>query len=158
MISSAKSPASTASNYYTAIKPDCGYSGIELLPDQTFVATTYIKYQPGENKKFGGQYTLQPPGNRHDDGRQITTVKIHDMKKRIFSTLFTLCILPALFLRAQEKKLVVTGAVTAQNGEKLAGASLLEKGTTNATKSDTAGNFKIGVSNANGTLIVSYVG
>lgn len=29
---------------------DCGYSGIELLPDQTFVTTTYIKYQPGENK------------------------------------------------------------------------------------------------------------
>ena len=29
---------------------DCGYSGIELLPDETFVATTYIKYRPGENK------------------------------------------------------------------------------------------------------------
>lgn len=29
---------------------DCGYSGIELLPDQTFVATTYIKYRPGEDK------------------------------------------------------------------------------------------------------------
>ncbi|SIN71690.1 sialidase family protein [Chitinophaga niabensis] len=29
---------------------DCGYSGLELLPDQTFVATTYIKYRPGENK------------------------------------------------------------------------------------------------------------
>lgn len=29
---------------------DCGYSGIELLPDQTFVATTYIKYRPDGNK------------------------------------------------------------------------------------------------------------
>ncbi|MFD2888722.1 sialidase family protein [Chitinophaga cymbidii] len=29
---------------------DCGYSGLELLPDRTFVATTYIKYRPGENK------------------------------------------------------------------------------------------------------------
>lgn len=29
---------------------DCGYSGIELLPDQTFVTTTYIKYRPDENK------------------------------------------------------------------------------------------------------------
>jgi hypothetical protein len=27
---------------------DNGYSGLELLPDGTFVATTYIKYQPGE--------------------------------------------------------------------------------------------------------------
>lgn len=26
---------------------DCGYPGLELLPDGTFVATTYIKYQPG---------------------------------------------------------------------------------------------------------------
>jgi hypothetical protein len=26
---------------------DCGYSGLELLPDGTFVGTTYIKYGPG---------------------------------------------------------------------------------------------------------------
>lgn len=29
---------------------DCGYSDLELLPDGTFVATTYIKYQPGPEK------------------------------------------------------------------------------------------------------------
>ncbi len=29
---------------------DCGYSGLELLPDGTFVATTYIKYRPGPEK------------------------------------------------------------------------------------------------------------
>lgn len=29
---------------------DCGYPGIELLPDGTIVATTYIKYQSGEKK------------------------------------------------------------------------------------------------------------
>ncbi|QDV12690.1 BNR/Asp-box repeat protein [Rosistilla oblonga] len=29
---------------------DCGYSGFELLPDGTFVATTYIKYKPGPEK------------------------------------------------------------------------------------------------------------
>ncbi|TZF81916.1 exo-alpha-sialidase [Pedobacter sp. BS3] len=29
---------------------DCGYSGLELLPDDTFVATTYIKYRPGPEK------------------------------------------------------------------------------------------------------------
>jgi photosystem II stability/assembly factor-like uncharacterized protein len=27
---------------------DCGYPGLELLPDGTFVATTYIRYTPGE--------------------------------------------------------------------------------------------------------------
>ncbi len=29
---------------------DCGYSGLERLPDGTMVATTYIKYRPGPNK------------------------------------------------------------------------------------------------------------
>lgn len=30
--------------------PDCGYPGLEILPDQTIVATTYIKYNPGTEK------------------------------------------------------------------------------------------------------------
>jgi hypothetical protein len=30
---------------------DCGYAGLELLPDGTFVATTYIKYAPGEKER-----------------------------------------------------------------------------------------------------------
>lgn len=29
---------------------DCGYPGVELLPDGTIVATTYIKYRPGPEK------------------------------------------------------------------------------------------------------------
>lgn len=29
---------------------DCGYPGLELLPDGTLVATTYIKYRPGAEK------------------------------------------------------------------------------------------------------------
>ncbi len=29
---------------------DCGYPGMELLPDGTIVATTYVKYQPGPEK------------------------------------------------------------------------------------------------------------
>jgi hypothetical protein len=29
---------------------DCGYPGVELLPDGTIVATTYIKYRPGSEK------------------------------------------------------------------------------------------------------------
>ena len=29
---------------------DCGYPGMELLPDATIVATTYIKYRPGKKK------------------------------------------------------------------------------------------------------------
>ena len=29
---------------------DCGYPGVELLPDGTIIATTYIKYRPGNEK------------------------------------------------------------------------------------------------------------
>ena len=29
---------------------DCGYSGVELLPDGDIVCTTYIKYRPGRDK------------------------------------------------------------------------------------------------------------
>ena len=29
---------------------DCGYAGLELLPDGTFVATTYVKYRKGTEK------------------------------------------------------------------------------------------------------------
>jgi hypothetical protein len=29
---------------------DCGYPGLEGLPDGTMVATTYIKYRPGPKK------------------------------------------------------------------------------------------------------------
>ena len=29
---------------------DCGYPGVERLPDGTLLATTYIKYEPGENR------------------------------------------------------------------------------------------------------------
>ena len=30
---------------------DCGYPGLELLPDGTFAATTYVKYQPGPERQ-----------------------------------------------------------------------------------------------------------
>jgi Neuraminidase (sialidase) len=29
---------------------DCGYPGLEILPDGTVIATTYVKYRPGANK------------------------------------------------------------------------------------------------------------
>lgn len=29
---------------------DCGYPGLEILPDGTFIATTYLKYRPGNKK------------------------------------------------------------------------------------------------------------
>ncbi|MDI1314556.1 FAD-dependent oxidoreductase [Prosthecobacter sp.] len=39
---------------------DCGYPGLELLPDATLVATTYVKYRPGEeqNSVVSTRFTL----------------------------------------------------------------------------------------------------
>lgn len=39
---------------------DCGYPGLEVLPDDTFVATTYIKYQDGpeQNSVVSTRFTL----------------------------------------------------------------------------------------------------
>jgi predicted neuraminidase len=39
---------------------DCGYSDLELLPDGTFVATTYVKYAPGpgKNSVVSARFTL----------------------------------------------------------------------------------------------------
>ena len=44
---------------------DCGYPGVELLPDDTIVATTYIKYQQGNNKQsvVSTRFTLQELDN-----------------------------------------------------------------------------------------------
>ncbi len=36
---------------YSHAGSDCGYPGLELLPDGTFVATTYIKLNPGPEKQ-----------------------------------------------------------------------------------------------------------
>jgi hypothetical protein len=40
---------------------DCGYSGIECLPDGTIVATTYVKYRPGPelNSIVSVRFTLE---------------------------------------------------------------------------------------------------
>lgn len=40
---------------------DCGYPGLELLPDGTLLATTYIKYRPGNDKHsvVATRFTLQ---------------------------------------------------------------------------------------------------
>ncbi len=40
---------------------DCGYPGLELLPDGTLVATTYVKYRPGpeQNSVVSVRFTIQ---------------------------------------------------------------------------------------------------
>ena len=39
---------------------DCGYAGLEVLPDGTFIATTYVRYRPGElNSVVSVRFQLQ---------------------------------------------------------------------------------------------------
>jgi TonB-linked SusC/RagA family outer membrane protein len=52
----------------------------------------------------------------------------------------------------------VTGTVVDTTGEALIGVSVKEKGTNTGVGTDAKGRFNLNVSNANGTLVVSYVG
>lgn len=61
-----------------------------------------------------------------------------------------------VFLKSQE--LIVTGNVVDQEGLPLAGANILEKGTTNGTQTDFDGNYSITVSGRDAILVVSYIG
>ncbi|SIR31571.1 SusC/RagA family TonB-linked outer membrane protein [Maribacter ulvicola] len=53
---------------------------------------------------------------------------------------------------------VINGVVKDEQGMPLAGANIVEKGTSNGTQTDFDGNFSINVSNADAILVVSYIG
>jgi len=52
----------------------------------------------------------------------------------------------------------VTGQIKGENGLPLPGANILEKGTSNGTQTDFDGKFSFRVSNADATLVISYIG
>jgi len=52
----------------------------------------------------------------------------------------------------------INGTVTDQNGSPIPGVSVLEKGTNNATITDSDGKFKIIVADMQATLIIKYIG
>jgi TonB-linked SusC/RagA family outer membrane protein len=52
----------------------------------------------------------------------------------------------------------VSGTVTDENGEPAPGVSIVEKGTTNGTASDTQGKFVLNVADANSILVFSFIG
>ena len=52
----------------------------------------------------------------------------------------------------------IKGTITDKNGTPLAGANILEKGTTNGTQADFDGNFSISVKDDNAVLVISYIG
>ncbi|MES2416665.1 MAG: TonB-dependent receptor [Bacteroidota bacterium] len=79
--------------------------------------------------------------------------------KKIFYALFMLIGLFACSASAQEQPIVLTGSILSSvNSDKLVGASITEKGTGTMVRSDENGNYKIKISNANSTLLISYTG
>ena len=58
---------------------------------------------------------------------------------------------------SENKSIRVTGKVTGENGEALAGASILEKGTSKGVSTDNTGNFTITVDNE-ATLVIRSLG
>lgn len=52
----------------------------------------------------------------------------------------------------------ITGTVTDENGQSLPGVNVLEKGTTNGTTTDVAGNFSLSVQGPNSVLVFSFIG
>src|SRR4051812_29731206 len=75
--------------------------------------------------------------------------------------LFMMLVLPLVFLSlpalAQDK--VVTGKVTdLKDGQPVAGASVLVKGTNIGTQTKTDGSFSLNVPSTSTTIVVSYVG
>jgi TonB-linked SusC/RagA family outer membrane protein len=56
------------------------------------------------------------------------------------------------------QSIIVTGKVTSENGQPLAGVTINEKGTNNNTLTDTQGNFQLNVASAQSVLEISFVG
>lgn len=54
--------------------------------------------------------------------------------------------------------ITVSGRVTDQNGEGLPGATVLEKGTMNGTRTDADGLYSMALSDENSTLVISFIG
>lgn len=102
---------------------DCGYPGVELLPDGTIVATTYVKYRPGpeQNSVVSTRFTLAETDKAEKTATAATARK-------------------ALGLVLDDKEAALKGTwVTASTLSPLVGASYLHaKRTPNAPDSSSA--------------------
>ncbi|HRG84003.1 MAG TPA: carboxypeptidase-like regulatory domain-containing protein, partial [Chitinophagaceae bacterium] len=81
-------------------------------------------------------------------------MKKQTKRRGLFFLLFLLCTV----LTSVAQNVPVTGKVTDEAGKALEGATVEEKGTRNKAITDKAGVFKLNVTSATGTLVVSFVG
>lgn len=97
----------------------------------------------------------------HEPTTVQRSVRIRIPIRRCLGTMMTVMLMVLLLLReavAQRPSVAIAGRVTDNEGEALVGVNIRFKNGTAATKTDTVGNFKINVPNANGTLVFSYLG
>ncbi|MGN7722014.1 SusC/RagA family TonB-linked outer membrane protein [Chitinophaga sp. 22620] len=88
-------------------------------------------------------------------------VRISVPVRRYLGTMMAVALSALLLLgeaAAQRPPAVVTGRVTDNKGEALVGVNIRLKNGTAATRTDTAGNFKISVPDTQGTLVFTYLG
>lgn len=64
----------------------------------------------------------------------------------------------SLFFMSMQAQVEITGTVADEKGETLIGVAVVEKGTGNGSIADVSGSFRISVSDANATLVFSYLG
>src|SRR6056297_2444313 len=76
--------------------------------------------------------------------------------KQALLMVFMLMVCGVLSVHAQQR--TITGTVTDENGEPIAGATVLVEGTYRGVSSDADGNFEIGVSPQDEYLMISFVG
>ena len=72
--------------------------------------------------------------------------------------LISFMLVSALIVNVQAQELTVTGKITDNEGSPIPGVNVILKGTTIGTTSNIDGNFTIGVNDANGTLVFSFIG
>jgi len=80
--------------------------------------------------------------------------KLYSKTMRIFIVLGML----ALSTVSYAQKVSVSGTVTDESGQPAPGVSVIEKGTTNGTATDTQGKYVLNVADANATLVFSFIG
>ena len=79
--------------------------------------------------------------------------------RKIYSSIFsaTVCLL-VLAMAPAFAQTQVSGTITDEGGQPLPGVSILEKGTTNGTTSDTDGRYVLNVAGPESTLVLSFIG
>ncbi|MDB5191154.1 MAG: SusC/RagA family TonB-linked outer membrane protein [Segetibacter sp.] len=78
------------------------------------------------------------------------------MRTKLLTTLVVLCLIIPALVFGQSRQ--ITGTVKNQNGEPLAGATILVKGTSTGSSANDAGRFSINVFSNNVVLVISSIG